>query len=663
MSSPVDLSEFITGFVAESDELVAAATTALLDIETGNARGITRPKSVRDLFRALHTIKGLAGMIGVEPIVLIAHELETLVRAADQAGGRFGRAAVEITVEAVRAISERVRAVAEGRTPAPVPDGLLASLATTDTRSDALPSTPPAMPEAWTARLTAGESAQTAAALGAGLSLWTLTFVPSEALAARGVTIATARADVGKVGEIIKVVPRATSGGVEFELWVASDATPDALAAAATTTPERVVCITAPSAEVPPPPVAEPGSPLPLEATTEAPGPVGRSFVRVELQRLDDLQENLSALVVTRFRLERELAALAQRGVDVRPLRIVAEQQGRQLRDLRRAILRVRMVRVVDVLEPLALLVRSLARPGVKELRLEIDARDAEVDKAVADRLFPAIVHLVRNAFDHAIEPVAERLAVGKPRAGTLRVTCLDIGGNTLELAISDDGRGIDRAAIAARARREVPDDAAILDVLTTPGFSTRDVVSQTSGRGLGMDIVRRIAVSELGGELSLSTTPGAGSTFTLRVPLTIAIIDVFSFTCGEQAYVTPVAIVEEIFELTEQASKPPSSGRTAVTLVERRGHALPVVSLGALLAVDAGSSARKAMVVRRNGELLAFSVDRMIGRQEVVVRPIDDPLGQVPGVSGATDLGDGRPTLVLDLVELGGQLTRGARA
>ncbi len=661
MSSPVDLSEFITGFVAESDELVAAATTALLDIETGNARGITRPKSVRDLFRALHTIKGLAGMIGVEPIVLIAHELETLVRAADQAGGRFGRAAVEITVEAVRAISERVRAVAEGRTPAPVPDGLLAGLATTDTRSDALPITPQALPEAWMTRLTAAESSQAAAALGAGLALWTLTFVPSEALAARGVTIATARADIGKVGEIIKVVPRATPGGVEFELWVASEAAPDVLAAAATTTPERVVRITAPSAEVPAPPTAEPSSePLP-EASTDAPGPVGRSFVRVELQRLDDLQENLSALVVTRFRFERELAALAQRGVDVRPLRIVAEQQGRQLRDLRRAILRVRMVRVVDVLEPLALLVRSLARPGAKELRLEIDARDAEVDKAVADRLFPAIVHLVRNAFDHAIEPVAERVAAGKPRAGTLRVTCLDIGGNTLELAISDDGRGIDRAAIAARAQRDVPDAAAILDVLTTPGFSTRDVVSQTSGRGLGMDIVRRIAVSELGGELSLSTTPGAGTTFTLRVPLTISIIDVFSFTCGAQAYVTPVAIVEEIFELTELPMKPP--GRTAITLLERRGHALPVVSLGALLAVDAGTAARKAMVVRRNGELLAFTVDRMLGRQEVVVRPIDDPLGQVPGVSGATDLGDGRPTLVLDLVELGGQLTRGARA
>jgi two-component system chemotaxis sensor kinase CheA len=313
------------------------------------------------------------------------------------------------------------------------------------------------------------------------------------------------------------------------------------------------------------------------------------------------------------------------------------------------------MVRVAEVLEPLTLLVRSVARSSHKDVRLELDARDAELDKTVADRLLPAMVHLVRNAVDHAIEPPADRAAAGKPTTGLIRVRCTQVAGNQLELIIEDDGRGIDRAAIARRAKRPIDSDDALLDVLATPGFSTRDTVTHTSGRGLGMDIVRRIAVRDLGGDLALTTRPGLGTTFTMRVPLTIAIIDVFSFECGPQTFVVPVAAIDEIFELEDAGMLPPRSDRTgpSISLLERRGTAMPLLSLGALLAIDSGAAARKALVTRRNGEPIAFAVDRMLGRHEVVVRPVDDPLVDVPGIAGATDLGDGRPTLVLDLGEL----------
>ncbi|MBA3821468.1 MAG: chemotaxis protein CheW, partial [Deltaproteobacteria bacterium] len=301
----------------------------------------------------------------------------------------------------------------------------------------------------------------------------------------------------------------------------------------------------------------------------------------------------------------------------------------------------------------LSLLVRSLARTGQKEVRLVLDARDTELDKTVADRLLPALIHLVRNAVDHAIEPADERVALGKPRVATVKVSCTEVGGNRLELIVDDDGRGIDRAAVAQRAGRDVGDDAELLDVITAAGFSTRTVATRTSGRGLGMDIVRRIAVSDLGGELTLVTRPGAGTSFKLRVPLTIAVVEVFSFECGAQAFVVPVAAIEEIFEVTPGSSVlPPTSMSTStpVQLLERRGRAVPVMSLGVRLAIDSGANARKALVTRRNGELVGFTVDRMLGRHEVVVRPVDDPLVDVAGISGATDLGDGRPTLVLDL-------------
>jgi two-component system chemotaxis sensor kinase CheA len=472
---------------------------------------------------------------------------------------------------------------------------------------------------------------------------------------------------MAQLGEIINVLPRATPGrrsGIEFDLLVASDAAPAALAEAAVASDDQLVEVHAPVALESA--ALESAAPAPAGSTaaaaaargagdngSTAPGLIGRALVRVELARLDELQDQLSLLIVSRFRLEREIAGLAERGLDVRALREIADLQGRQLRDLRRAILRARMVRVAEVLEPLALLVRSLARTAQREVRLELDARDTELDKGVADRLLPALIHLVRNAVDHAIEPPDERTARGKPRAGTVTVSCLEVGGNRLELVVRDDGRGIDRRAIEARAGRRVDGAADLLGVLTSPGFSTRDVATRTSGRGLGMDIVRRIATVDLGGELAMSTTQGAGTAFTLRVPLTIAVVEVFSFVCGSQTFVVPVSSVDEIFELRADqdiAAPAPTAARAPVRLAERRGQAIPLRSLGALLAIDAGAAARKAIVIRRQGAAVGFTVDRMVGRHEVVVRPVDDALVKVPGIAGSTDLGDGRPTLVLDL-------------
>ncbi len=655
MTERVDLQDFIGGFVVEAEELLATANACLLEIE---AAGGAKPKAVRDLFRALHTVKGLAGMVGVEPIMEIAHVLETLIRTADRAGGTLQRGAIDVSLQGIRAISERVRAVAERRPPAPAPARLLEQISGTDSTSQAA-SPPPMVASEWDKRLSASERQQVSIELAKGLPAWTLAFEPSEDKAARGITIAAVRARLAELGEIVKVAPRTRvnaegkQAGIAFDILLVSTATAAQLAEVIAAPIETLIRIAQPVVAPAPPTV-------PLEADEDRDDDqenrIGRSTVRVELERLDELQEQLAALIVSRFRLERELAAHAARGIDVRKLREVSDLQARQLRDLRRAILRVRMVRVAEVVEPLALLVRSVARSNHKEVRLELDVREAELDKAVADRLLPALIHLVRNAVDHAIEPADVRVAAGKPATGTIRVACSDVASKYLELSISDDGRGIEREKVAQKARREVTDDQELLDVLTTPGFSTRDAVTQTSGRGVGMDIVKRIAVGELGGELTLQTTAGVGTTFTLRVPLTIAIVEVFSFECGHQPFVVPVAAIEEIFELGEDRIEPPAKHADArVSLVHRRGRALPVISLGRTLSIGTTPDlAKKAMVIRHNGELIAFAIDRMLGRQEVVVRPIDDPLVRAVGIAGATDLGDGKPTLMLDLGELG---------
>ncbi|MBA2544713.1 MAG: chemotaxis protein CheW, partial [Deltaproteobacteria bacterium] len=572
----------------------------------------------------------------------------TLVRGADRSGGRLRRSAVDACLNGVRAIEERVRAVADHRAPAAVPDELLDSLAAEDASSEPAGPMPPIAP-AWDDRLAASEKSQLFHALRAGNHAYTIEFVPSDAKAAAGMTIATVRARLGALGDIVKVAPRSLTGGagVAFDILLISAADAEAL-----TLDGEISRVE---------PIVPPPETLALVEEEETEPTLQRAVVRVELERLDQLQDQLSALVVSRFRLEREIARIAAAGQPVRTLREISDVQARQLRDLRRAILRARLVRLTEVLEPLSLIARNASRTGGTEVKLELDTAGSELDKAVADRLLPAIVHLVRNAVDHGLEPTAERTAAGKPAAGTIRVTGRELPGARLSIAISDDGRGIDRVAVAKRAGRAVVDDQDALDLLAASGFSTREVATRTSGRGVGMDVVKRIA-TELGGELSMATRPGEGTTFTMTVPLTIALVDGLAFACGQQTFVAPIAAIEEIFELGETIAPASHGTRNAATLIERRGRVVSVVSLGALLAIDAGTGARKALLIRRSGDLLAFAIDRTIGRYEVVVRPILDPLARAPGISGATDLGDGRPTLVLDLNELGATLTSGDR-
>ena len=256
------------------------------------------------------------------------------------------------------------------------------------------------------------------------------------------------------------------------------------------------------------------------------------------------------------------------------------------------------------------------------------------------------------------------------------RLACRELSDSQLERTISDDGRGVDAAALARRANVPVPEtEEGLLELLTRPGLSTKTEITTTSGRGVGMDVVKRIAVEQLRGEMSVSTSKGRGTTFSLRIPLSITIVEAFSFICAAETFVVPVSMVEEVQEIDlgrtvrgpdrRRAPRPGGGDRRSVArateMIQRRGEAVPLLRLEEVLGLaDPGGAApvrRKVIVVRRQGEPFAFAVDRMLGQQEVVVRPLEDQLVRVHGISGTTDLGDGRPTLVLDLAALGGRL------
>ena len=671
MTDGFEASDFIVGFIAEAEEHLASANAHLLSVEESVAKGQATPRQVRELFRSLHTMKGLAAMVGVEPIVGVAHAMESVLREADRAAGRLPAGSVSLLLDGVKAIEHRVQALARKKAVPGVPGKLIDALnalrqagaggagVTVETSMDA---------DLW-AKLSAAERAQLVQGLTEGLRGLVVRFVPTQARASAGISVTSVRERVATLAEIVKVVPQslppsdASPGGLAFALILLTRGSDAAVAEAAAATTETIVPITllAPASEA-----------LPVEEEGQDDELRNRGVVRVEVARLDEALERLSALVVTQFRLRRTAAELRAGGTDVRVLSQVIVENGRQLRDLRESIMRARMVSVTELLERIPLIVRGLGRATGKEAKLVMTTGKTELDKAVAEQIFPAIVHLVRNAVDHALETPAERRAAGKPETGLLTVACAEISDSQLELTVTDDGRGVDAEAVARRAGTAVPStDEGLLALLTRPGLSTKAEVTTTSGRGVGMDVVKRIAVDDLRGELSMRTVKGQGTTFFLRIPLSITIVDAFSFVCGGETFVVPVAMVEEIQELDAVLTvRGPDRRRVprgvpdrrqalpSTAMIHRRGETVPVLRLEEILGLAAGSELnRKAIIVRRNGEPFAFTVDRMLGQQEVVVRPLDDQLVRVHGISGTTDLGDGRPTLVLDLAALGGRL------
>jgi two-component system chemotaxis sensor kinase CheA len=280
-----------------------------------------------------------------------------------------------------------------------------------------------------------------------------------------------------------------------------------------------------------------------------------------------------------------------------------------------------------------------------------LEGEHTEIDKYLVERLKEPLLHLVRNAFAHAVETPAERRAAGKPAEATIHLRAARAG-DSVEIQIADDGRGVDGAAVAARAAAlgiktpDTMDAAGILQVIGQPGFSTRDTADRAAGRGVGMAVVLA-TVRELGGSVRLRTELGRGSEFTLRLPLTLAIADALIIRVATQLCALPQGQVDEVFQVP--AAEVRTIQRTEV--VPYRGALLPVTRLRTLFGAEpAGESgALTIVVVGSERGATGLVVDRVQSRREIVIRTLTDPLVRAPGIAGATELGDGRPILVLD--------------
>lgn len=378
-----------------------------------------------------------------------------------------------------------------------------------------------------------------------------------------------------------------------------------------------------------------------VSVPTVAPTKPGTSRqVRVDLDRLDALVNQVNELVVARNRL----ADLADREIGSELEQVSSRLSGLVSR-LHATVIWARMASVEEVFARFPRLVRDLARELGKEIRLELQGTEIELDRSVLDVMGDPLTHLIRNAADHGLETPAERVAAGKPREGTIRLRA-ERTPEEVTLTVADDGQGIDRAAIRRRAidRNLLPEDApmpdavGLLHLLAHPGFTTRSEVTQVSGRGVGVDAVLE-RVRAMGGRMELKTSPGRGTTILLRLPISRALVGVLVIRVGSERYAIPFSGIAE-------ATMQEGQGRE-VTL---RGEAVPTADLGRMIGQGEPTSKRRpALVVGRAGRRTALVVDALLGQQDVVLEPFAAPLGLPPWVAGATILSDGAPVLLLD--------------
>ena len=317
--------------------------------------------------------------------------------------------------------------------------------------------------------------------------------------------------------------------------------------------------------------------------------------------------------------------------------------------------MRLRLVPVGEVFERLRFAARDAIRESGKRVSLVFRGETTEIDKLVVDRMLEPLLHLVRNAVSHGIESAEERLALGKSPEGTLTLRA-SAAGDRIAIEVEDDGRGIDAARVAQRGRERgllLPGDELtadrVLDVLCAPGFSTRDEADMTSGRGVGMDVVAS-AVRALAGQLWMHTVAGRGTRFVIELPLTLMILDALLVEIGGQQMAMPQPALREILQIERSAIITFESNE----VVSYRGGVLPLVDLARLFDLPPGRrDTAYLLVVGTEESPMGLLVDRLIELREIVVHPVTDPLVTVPGVAGATDLGDGRVSLILDAAAL----------
>jgi two-component system chemotaxis sensor kinase CheA len=373
--------------------------------------------------------------------------------------------------------------------------------------------------------------------------------------------------------------------------------------------------------------------------------------VRVRADKLDALVDLIGELVIASSGAQ--MVALQERSPRFAEVAMRIHDLVQQARD---GALGLRMVPIGESFVRFQRIVRDVSKQLGKDVALEITGGDAEMDKSMVDAIADPLTHLVRNSLDHGIETPGQRLAAGKPAQGRLGLNAYHESGSIV-IEVSDDGRGLDRQRILAKAVQQglvaedtALDDDAVWQLIFRPGFSTAESVTSLSGRGVGMDVVKS-NVEALRGQIKIASQPGAGTTMQIRLPLTLAIIDGFLTTVGHTGYVVPLEIVAECIEAPADCVP---AGDGAAGCFDLRGEVLPFIDLRRLFRTPGDAPRRRSLVVvHAGGGRLGLLVDRLEGEHQTVIKPLASIFRDLPGIAGSTILGSGDVALILDVAAL----------
>ena len=616
--------QFLDDYYAECDEHLVSIRRSLITLEDEVDVGAIERTLLDNLFRSFHTLKGISGMVGLAAAEQLAHHLESYLRELREGTAILSEAGFETLAAGVSSLEAVINA---RRNDQPIPP-----IGEIVDRLQTISSTPAA---------SLPEKIETSAS-ASSITRWQVEFTPTAELAERGVNVNTVRSRLQAIGELLQSKPIVKSAGeIAFQFVVATNADQTVLKDLEA---DGLVCEAVQEEKK-------------VKESLSVPAIAPASVVRVDLDRLDELMRIIGELVISRTRLEDQVTELKRVTPPAvwRPLQETSLSIERQLRDLRESVMRVRMVPIGEIFERMTFVVRDLAREGGKKIVVQLSGGETEIDKFLVERMMDPFMHLVRNAVSHGLETVSEREAQGKRSEGLLTLSATTAG-EKIVIKIADDGRGIDRKRVLERANArglshgnaEI-EDAALLDLICTPGFSTRDEADRESGRGVGMDVVKK-AIEELGGHIFLATRIGQGTTFTLELPLTLAIAEALIVSVNGQRFAVPQSAVREVLEVESASTKVLENNE----IIPYRGRVLPLLRLARVFDMNYQRGASfHVLVLGEETNAVGLAVDRILGQREIVVRAIKDPLGQSKGIAGATELGDQRVVLILDITAL----------
>jgi two-component system chemotaxis sensor kinase CheA len=626
----VDLRRFLDLYASETQEHLRLLDRGILDMESVDAT-----RATDEAFRAAHTIKGLSAAMGYGGVTELAHRLEDRLSQVRAGTLQPTEDVIDDLLAAADALDGAIaRAIADG----PPAEASPADGGASDRRADAERS-----PSARAKQgAVAGDDGQ-APPLGrrgeraAHVRLSDDTPIK----AARAVLVVKAAERTGELRAYEPGIFDETFDGA-LTLVFGPDADESAAEAAIFSAGDVAAVTWGPRKSASPSPTIA----MARARAAEAAPPRRSAQIRVDPGRLDHLAEGIGEASVLHARL---LQATANAGTRVEHM---VDRLGALLTDLQRTIFAMRMVPVSEVFDRFPRLVRDAARAADKHVDLRVEGADIELDRAILEEMVDPLVHLLRNAVDHGLESSEERVAAGKSARGDLLLRA-ERERTSVKIQVVDDGRGVDAARVVARAKaagllpaeaEERQSDDALLRLMSRPGFSTAERVTELSGRGVGLDaVVARIRA--LGGAISMASRRGEGTTFTVRLPLTLALAQALRVRVAGEDYAIPLTHVTEAVELADVMTVA-VNGRETLRL---RDELLPLVRLRTVLRTGGEQTERAAVIAEIGDRRAALAVDELVGREQILVKSFDAAVGMLPCFSGATVLADGRPALILD--------------